>query len=55
MAEQTKTSTHTKIRHVRVPDPLWVESCAKAEDDGYRISEVVRALLRGYNRGDFVI
>ena len=50
-----KPATETRIRHVRVPDSIWIPAAQRAEADGIRISEAVRALLRGYERGDFVI
>lgn len=51
----TEKTAGTRIRHVRVPDSTWIPAAQKAEAEGVRISEVVRALLRGYERGDFVI
>lgn len=47
----TTPSTQTKIRHVRVPDAVWLEAARNAEAEGMRISELVRDLLRDYNAG----
>lgn len=49
----TDKSNHTKVRHLRVPDPLWIAAAEKANAEGANISEVNRALLRGYVDGRF--
>lgn len=41
----------TKIRHVRVPDVIWVDAARQAQTEGMTISELVRDLLRDYNAG----
>lgn len=41
----------TKIRHVRVPDRIWIAAAERAENEGAKISEVVRDLLRDYANG----
>lgn len=58
MTEKTATKTNgaeTRIRHIRIPESPWVDAAKKANESGMTISEAVRALLRGYVRGDFKI
>lgn len=42
--------TETRVRHVRVPDAIWLEAAANANAEGLTISELVRMLLREYNQ-----
>lgn len=52
--QQTQQQTRPdarKIRHVRMSEREWTEAAAKANADGYTISEVVRLLLRDYVAG----
>ena len=39
-------------RHFRIPDHIFTAACERANDDGRRISAVVRDLLRAYARGE---
>ena len=48
-------SNETKIRHIRIADNPWKLAAEKAQREGMRISEVVRALLRGYVDGRFTV
>lgn len=41
----------TKVRHVRIADPIWTGAAQKAQEEGVTISEVVRSLLRDYTAG----
>lgn len=43
-------NTIKKIRHVRVQDDVWIEAAQNAEKEGLTISELVRDLLKDYNR-----
>ena len=61
---RTETSTQTpgatkrgtiKARHIKVDEQLWATAAAQANADGETISGIVRALLRGYIRGDFEV
>lgn len=50
--DKPETTGPTKVRHVRVADPIWDAAFANAQADGYTgISELVRDLLRDYNAG----
>lgn len=51
MPDTKTTSGHTKIRHVRIPDNIWIAAAQRAENDGMTISEVTRELLRDYANG----
>ena len=52
----TTTSPETsKIRQVRVPDSLWRPACQKAYDDGLKIGDVIRTLLRRYVDGEITL
>lgn len=42
-------------RHIRIGDEVWLSAVRKAESEGMSISELVRALLRAYNRGDITV
>lgn len=41
-----------KVRHVRMSDDEWITAATKANDEGYKISQVVRLLLREYVAGN---
>ena len=54
--DTTDTTTGKLVgRNIRVDDNLWRAACAKARSDGESIAAVVRALVRGYVRGDFEV
>jgi hypothetical protein len=53
--DASEEAGRTKLRHVRVPDELWLGAAVKAEQDGETISAVVRELLRAYLRGDVTL
>jgi hypothetical protein len=50
--KQTPTaSTQSRIRHVRIPDPLWNSAVEKAAtEEGFGGAELIRHLLREYVR-----
>lgn len=48
MVTETTSRPVKKIRHIRMPDPLWHAAAAKAEENGETISEVIRRLLHEY-------
>ena len=50
--KSTSNPNQSAVRHVRVPDHLWIAAATKAEAEGMRISEIIRVLLRDYVRGD---
>lgn len=43
--------TGTKIRHVRVPDRIWIAAAKRAEEEGAALSEIIRERLRDYAEG----
>jgi antitoxin component of RelBE/YafQ-DinJ toxin-antitoxin module len=45
----------SKVRHLRVPDIIWGAANAKAEDQGFRMSDVIRVLLHRYANGEIDI
>lgn len=50
--EKTATDTaRNVVRHVRVPDDLWIAACTKAQTEGAGQAEMVRSLLRAYVAG----
>jgi len=38
------------VRSIAIPDALWQRAQARAEDDGVKVSAVVRAALEEYTR-----
>lgn len=47
----TEKSGKSTVRHIRVPDELWIAAATRAESDG-GISYVTRELLRRYAAGE---
>lgn len=47
-----QTEGNTKVRHIRIPDPIWDGAGEQAVSDGYTLSQVTRSLLDAYRNGD---
>ena len=48
-------SKGTTLRNVRVSDELWQSAQERADAQGMNVSEVIRALLEAWVRGDISV
>lgn len=54
MAHQAKTTKNPNqaiVRHLRIPDEIWLPACEKAAAKGIGPAELGRALFRAYADG----
>lgn len=45
----TTQTDKMRVRHIRMPDPLFEEFADNAADDGLSVSELIRYLMRKHN------
>jgi antitoxin component of RelBE/YafQ-DinJ toxin-antitoxin module len=51
----TNDRGYGRTRHIRVRDELWSRAYQRAQDQGFRMSDVIRVLLHRYANGEIDI